>query len=162
MQPPEGLELVGLLAQGAPVQESWLMRLAFRCIPRRKDNQDAGYRLYCRAFDRRRRTGTQLARHFLTRGVHVIQEHPSTRMTSVPYKRWRRNRAAALGKHVLSAYARGTHMASRCEQLRRCLAKTPPVVHATTSRSCSTPLWICCCWLWALMPPPGVRRGWQL
>ncbi len=42
-------------------------------------------------------TGTQLARHFLTRGVHVIQEHPSTRMTSVPYKRWRRNRAAAIG-----------------------------------------------------------------
>ena len=42
-------------------------------------------------------TGTQLARHFLTRGVHVIQEHPLTRMTSVPYKRWRRNRAAAIG-----------------------------------------------------------------
>jgi thiazolinyl reductase component of yersiniabactin synthetase len=42
-------------------------------------------------------TGTQLARHFLTRGVHVIQEHPSIRMTSVLYKRWRRNRAAAIG-----------------------------------------------------------------
>jgi hypothetical protein len=50
MQPPEGLELVGLLTPSremhgenwsacwrreAPVQESWLMRLAFRCIPRR-------------------------------------------------------------------------------------------------------------------------------
>lgn len=35
MQPPEGLELVGLLAQGSAVQENWLMRLAFRCIPRR-------------------------------------------------------------------------------------------------------------------------------
>ncbi|GHL06594.1 hypothetical protein ECZU22_04930 [Escherichia coli] len=32
---PRRLELVGLLAQEAPVQESWLMRLAFRCIPRR-------------------------------------------------------------------------------------------------------------------------------
>lgn len=35
MQPPEGLELVGLLAQGSARSRELLMRLAFRCIPRR-------------------------------------------------------------------------------------------------------------------------------
>lgn len=35
MQPPEGLELVACWRKEAPVQESWPMRLAFRCIPRR-------------------------------------------------------------------------------------------------------------------------------
>jgi thiazolinyl imide reductase len=63
-------------------------------------------------------TGTQLARHFLTRGVHVIQEHPSIRMTSVHYKRWRRNRAAAIGStrfiRIRLQDAPGSAMRSGC------------------------------------------------
>jgi thiazolinyl imide reductase len=95
---PGGLELVGLLAQGSarsrelahafgiplytsPEQITEMPDIA--CIVVRSTVAGG--------------TGTQLARHFLTRGVHVIQEHPSIRMTSVHYKRWRRNRAAAIG-----------------------------------------------------------------
>lgn len=77
MQPPEGLELVGLLAQGSarsrelahafgiplytsPEQITRMPDIA--CIVVRSTVAGG--------------TGTQLARHFLTRGVHVIQEHP--------------------------------------------------------------------------------------
>ena len=35
MQPPEGLELVGLLAQGSARSRELAHALAFRCIPRR-------------------------------------------------------------------------------------------------------------------------------
>lgn len=35
MQPPEGWNWSACWRREAPVQESWLMRLAFRCIPRR-------------------------------------------------------------------------------------------------------------------------------
>ena len=104
MQPPEGLELVGLLAQGSarsrelahafgiplytsPEQITRMPDIA--CIVVRSTVAGG--------------TGTQLARHFLTRGVHVIQEHPL-----------HPDDMLLLGKHVLSAYARGTHMASRC------------------------------------------------
>ena len=75
MQPPEGLELVGLLAQGSarsrelahafgiplytsPEQITRMPDIA--CIVVRSTVAGG--------------TGTQLARHFLTRGVHVIQE----------------------------------------------------------------------------------------
>ncbi|EAA7804358.1 yersiniabactin biosynthesis oxidoreductase YbtU, partial [Salmonella enterica subsp. enterica serovar Heidelberg] len=77
MQPPEGLELVGLLAQGSarsrelahafgiplytsPEQITRMPDIA--CIVVRSTVAGG--------------TGTQLARHFLARGVHVIQEHP--------------------------------------------------------------------------------------
>ena len=108
MQPPEGLELVGLLAQGSarsrelahafgiplytsPEQITRMPDIA--CIVVRSTVAGG--------------TGTQLARHFLTRGVHVIQEHPL-------HPAGAGTGLLLLGKHVLSAYARGTHMASRC------------------------------------------------
>ncbi|OSK02703.1 Thiazolinyl-S-HMWP1 reductase YbtU [Escherichia coli SHECO001] len=94
MQPPEGLELVGLLAQGSarsrelahafgiplytsPEQITRMPDIA--CIVVRSTVAGG--------------TGTQLARHFLTRGVHVIQEHPLH--PDEKKNRRRRNRYAA-------------------------------------------------------------------
>ncbi|MFQ9949366.1 MAG: hypothetical protein ACLRXB_08765 [Escherichia coli] len=83
------------------------------------DNQDAGYRLYCRAFDRRRRNRYQLARHFLTRGVHVIQGilHPDD-ISSL--QRWRRNRLLLLNTFYPHTRAGRTWLRD-AQQLRRCL-----------------------------------------
>ncbi len=147
MQPPEGLELSACWRREALVQESWLMRLAFAVYLAGTDNQDAGYRLYCRGSTVAGGTGTQLARHFLTRGYTSFRSIPSTRMTSVPYKRCAGTGLLLLGKHVLSAYARGSTWLRDAQQLRRCLAKTPQVSTPPPADSCSTPLWICCCWL---------------
>ncbi|STJ92235.1 Thiazolinyl-S-HMWP1 reductase YbtU [Escherichia coli] len=95
---PGGLELVGLLAQGSarsrelahafgiplytsPEQITRMPDIA--CIVVRSTVAGG--------------TGTQLARHFLRAAYTSFRSIPSTRMTSVPYKRWRRNRAAAIG-----------------------------------------------------------------
>ena len=69
MQPPEGLELVGLLAQGSA--RSRELYTSPEQIPRMPDIACIVVRSTVAGG-----TGTQLARHFLTRGVHVIQEHP--------------------------------------------------------------------------------------
>ncbi len=45
-------------------------------------------------------------------------------------------------------------MASRCAALRRCSAKTPPVVHATTSRQLLYSTLDLLLLALALMPPP--------
>ncbi|SQC71179.1 thiazolinyl-S-HMWP1 reductase [Klebsiella pneumoniae] len=99
MQPPEGLELVGLLAQGSarsrelahafgiplytsPEQITRMPDIA--CIVVRSTVAGGNRYAACQTLSDARRT-----RH--SGGI------PSTRMTSVPYKRWRRNRAAAIG-----------------------------------------------------------------
>ena len=77
MQPPEGLELAGLLAQGSPRARALSQAFAIplytapeqitempdiACIVVRSTVAGGA--------------GTRLARYFLERGVHVIQEHP--------------------------------------------------------------------------------------
>ncbi|GHK21810.1 hypothetical protein ECZU03_55990 [Escherichia coli] len=56
MQPPEGLELVGLLAQGSARSRELAHAFGIPLYTSPEQiTEDAGYRLYCRAFDRRRR-----------------------------------------------------------------------------------------------------------
>ncbi len=56
MQPPEGLELVAPAGAGKrPFKRAGSCVWHSAVYLAGTDNQDAGYRLYCRAFDRRRR-----------------------------------------------------------------------------------------------------------
>lgn len=155
MQPPEGLELVGLLAQGSarsrelahafgiplytsPEQITRMPDIA--CIVVRSTVAGG--------------TGTQLARHFLTRGVHVIQEHPLHPDDISSLQTLAQEQGCCYWVNTFYPHTRaGRTWLRDAQQLRRCLAKTPPSTPPPAD-SCSTPLWICCCWLWALMPPP--------
>ena len=87
MQPPEGLELVGLLAQGSA--RSRELAHAF------------GIPLYTspEQITRMPDIACIVVRSTVAGGTAYtsFRSIPSTRMTSVPYKRWRRNRAAAIG-----------------------------------------------------------------
>lgn len=136
MQPPEGLELVGLLAQGSarsrelahafgiplytsPEQITRMPDIA--CIVVRSTVAGG--------------TGTQLARHFLTRGVHVIQEHPLHPDDISSLQTLAQEQGCCYWVNTFYPHTRaGRTWLRDAQQLRRCLAKTPPVVHATTSR----------------------------
>ncbi len=136
MQPPEGLELVGLLAQGSarsrelahafgiplytsPEQITKMPDIA--CIVVRSTVAGG--------------TGTQLARHFLTRGVHVIQEHPLHPDDISSLQTLAQEQGCCYWVNTFYPHTRaGRTWLRDAQQLRRCLAKTPPVVHATTSR----------------------------
>ncbi|QTP14369.1 Gfo/Idh/MocA family oxidoreductase [Serratia symbiotica] len=77
IQPPEGLELMGLLAQGS--SRSRELAFAFG-IPLYTSLEQLPETIDIACIVVRSTvaggSGTQLAKHFLTRGVHVIQEHP--------------------------------------------------------------------------------------
>lgn len=136
MQPPEGLELVGLLAQGSarsrelahafgiplytsPEQITRMPDIA--CIVVRSTVAGG--------------TGTQLARHFLTRGVHVIQEHPLHPDDISSLQTLAQEQGCCYWVNTFYPHTRaGRTWLRDAQQLRRCLAKTPQVVHATTSR----------------------------
>lgn len=136
MQPPEGLELVGLLARGSarsrelahafgiplytsPEQITRMPDIA--CIVVRSTVAGG--------------TGTQLARHFLTRGVHVIQEHPLHPDDISSLQTLAQEQGCCYWVNTFYPHTRaGRTWLRDAQQLRRCLAKTPPVVHATTSR----------------------------
>lgn len=80
-------------------------------------------------------TGTQLARHFLTRGVHVIQEHPLHPDDISSLQTLAQEQGCCYWVNTFYPHTRaGRTWLRDAQQLRRCLAKTPPVVHATTSR----------------------------
>ncbi len=133
---PEGLELVGLLAQGSarsrelahafgiplytsPEQITKMPDIA--CIVVRSTVAGG--------------TGTQLARHFLTRGVHVIQEHPLHPDDISSLQTLAQEQGCCYWVNTFYPHTRaGRTWLRDAQQLRRCLAKTPPVVHATTSR----------------------------
>lgn len=136
MQPPEGLELVGLLAQGSarsrelahafgiplytsPEQITRMPDIA--CIVVRSTVAGG--------------TGTQLARHFLARGVHVIQEHPLHPDDISSLQTLAQKQGCCYWVNTFYPHTRaGRTWLRDAQQLRHCLAKTPPVVHATTSR----------------------------
>lgn len=80
-------------------------------------------------------TGTQLARHFLTRGVHVIQEHPLHPDDISSLQTLAQEQGCCYWVNTFYPHTRaGRTWLRDAQQLRRCLAKTPQVVHATTSR----------------------------
>ncbi|ECA1950215.1 thiazolinyl imide reductase [Salmonella enterica subsp. enterica serovar Virchow] len=134
--PPEGLELVGLLAQGSarsrelahgfgiplytsPEQITEMPDIA--CIVVRSTVAGG--------------TGTQLARHFLTRGVHVIQEHPLHPDDISSLQALAQEQGLCYWVNTFYPHTRaGRTWLSDAQQLRRCLDKAPPVVHASTSR----------------------------
>ncbi|HBR2370729.1 TPA: yersiniabactin biosynthesis oxidoreductase YbtU, partial [Klebsiella pneumoniae] len=126
MQPPEGLELVGLLAQGSarsrelahafgiplytsPEQITKMPDIA--CIVVRSTVAGG--------------TGTQLARHFLTRGVHVIQEHPLHPDDISSLQTLAQEQGCCYWVNTFYPHTRaGRTWLRDAQQLRRCLAKT--------------------------------------
>lgn len=162
MQSQEGLELVGLLAQGSPRAKELAQAFGiplYTSLEQIKEMPDIACIVVRSTVAGG--SGTQLARHFLTHGAHVIQEHPSTRMMSVHYKRWRRNRGVAIGSirfirtRLPVACGSGTRSSYVAVWIGgRRLSMPPP------AGSCSTPLSIYCCWVWAWMPPAW-RAKWS-
>ena len=77
MQPQEGLELVGLLAQGSPRAKELAQAFGiplYTSLEQIKEMPDIACIVVRSTVAGG--SGTQLARHFLTHGAHVIQEHP--------------------------------------------------------------------------------------
>lgn len=100
-------------------------------------------------------TGTQLARHFLTRGVHVIQEHPLHPDDISSLQTLAQEQGCCYWVNTFYPHTRaGRTWLRDAQQLRRCLAKTPQVVHATTSRQLLYSTLDLLLLALALMPPP--------
>lgn len=77
IQPPEGLELMGLLAQGSPRARALAQAFAIPLYtaPEQLTEMPDIVCIVVRSTIAGG-AGTRLARYFLERGVHVIQEHP--------------------------------------------------------------------------------------
>ncbi|WP_265670664.1 Gfo/Idh/MocA family oxidoreductase [Klebsiella grimontii] len=136
MQPQEGLELVGLLSQGSarsrelayafgiplytsPEQIAEMPDIA--CIVVRSTVAGG--------------SGTQLARHFLTRGVHVIQEHPLHPDDVRSLQALAQEQGRCYWVNTFYPHARaGRAWLGDAQRLRRSLDQAPSVAHATTSR----------------------------
>ena len=136
MQPPEGLELVGPAGAGKrPFKRAGSCVWHSAVYLAGTDNRDAGYRLYCRAFDRRRRNRYAAcqtlsdARRTRHSGASLHPDDISSLQTLA------QEQGCCYWVNTFYPHTRaGRTWLRDAQQLRRCLAKTPQVVHATTSR----------------------------
>jgi thiazolinyl reductase component of yersiniabactin synthetase len=99
-------------------------------------------------------TGTQLARHFLTRGVHDsgASLHPDD-ISSLQTLAQEQGCCYWVNTFYPHTPA-GRAWLGDAQRLRRCLAKAPPVVHATTSRQLLYSTLDLLLLALGLMPPP--------
>lgn len=136
MQPPDGLELFGLLAQGSA--RSRELSHAFGIPLYTSLEQITGMPDIACIVVRSNvagGTGTQLARHFLARGVHVIQEHPLHPDDICSLQTLAHEQSCCYWVNTFYPHTNaGRTWLRDAQRLRRCLAKMPSVVHATTSR----------------------------
>lgn len=136
MQPQEGLELVGLLAQGSPRAKELAQAFGiplYTSLEQIKEMPDIACIVVRSTVAGG--SGTQLARHFLTHGAHVIQEHPlhPDDVRSLQALAQEQGRCYWVNTFYPHALA-GRVWLRDAEQLRRCLDQGPSIVHATTSR----------------------------
>ena len=136
MQPQEGLELVGLLAQGSPRAKELAQAFGiplYTSLEQIKEMPDIACIVVRSTVAGG--SGTQLARHFLTHGAHVIQEHPlhPDDVRSLQALAQEQGRCYWVNTFYPHALA-GRVWLRDAEQLRRCLDQGPSIVHATTRR----------------------------